>query len=173
MGIFSGAHADNSASLAARDKATANRTMQGSAQAISNYRIAQAQARQAALGNMMSLYNGPNDVLAGISGGRGADLSRAGYSPFAASTGYFNIGRATPYDAGYNRTGAGLSTTSSGNDITDVGGSGQFMTRYPNQQAPVTSAQFGSGGQIDLRQNGIGAPPPMQQNPFQFRPGGR
>jgi hypothetical protein len=146
--------------------------MQGSAQALSNYRVANAQARQQALDNQMSLYAGPNAALAGISGGQGANLSQAGVSPFTA--GYFNIGRATPHLRSNGEIYNGMSTDAAGDvNSTDWRSTGHIGLDQYRDGPPVISAQF-NPGRVDMSQNGAPQqPPPPQQNPFQFRPGGR
>ena len=164
MGIFSGPVASNNNQ--ARDRAVMDRTMQGAAQTYSNYRVGQNLARQQALENMMSLYNGPNRALAGISGGQGADFSHVTNNPFSAQQGYFNIGRAGTYtQPGRNQVWGGLSVDTQGDQAPYANG-----THTNNSNIALGPSNV--GGQINPAASGVN-PAYAPGNPFQYNPGGR
>lgn len=181
-----GAHGDNSGRDLRAAQGANTATLQSAAGAYSNYRVANAMARQQALNNMMSLYQGPQNTLGAISGGQGANASLAGYSPFSAVPGYFNVGRAAPVTQNYNGRpsaafGIGIDTSGHG-----LGGPGSFNPGIGGGFAPAgpnsAIGQSGSGYNVsssaNLAQNLPGSMPinnggigygPGQTNPFQFR----
>lgn len=176
MGIFSGPVAGNNTQV--RDRAAMDRTMQGAAQAYSNYRVSQALARQQALENMMSLYNGPNRALAGISGGQGADFSHVTNNPFAAQNGYFNVGRAGTYTMGPNGDSNGAMRTYNGLSVDTLGGQVPYGGKTGTTAAAagasnISSAPTNIGGQVDYSKTGVNPVRPVPGNPFQYNPGGR
>jgi len=130
------------------------------------------------LQNIMSLYQGSQNALGAISGGQGANTSQVGYSPFSASTGYFNVGRYQPIvrDHGHQDGVIGIDTAGGtvNPNLTLAGGLNGTFRPVGQQAFGIGSSAGNPVGDAGFSQNGgqgYRPTPAPQSNPFVFRGG--